>query len=333
MYRYFLALAVSSALAACSGGNPNDAGNDEGVGTGAQPLIDEPQPTTVDEEPDPTPTVDETDPFGNDLDDDLSMNDVEFDTTTGELVLNNLPFDGEDNLYARDAAASAALASAGSNFDAYRNVGGANNYYAVFRQTATGYSRATAVGTDNYIEFGFGGLAAQRLEGTGALPNANQEYVFTGEYAAVRTVLDDEDTVDPVNGSIIQYVAGTIRIDVDIEDFDDTGAVEGIVTNRAFFDANGIAIPDLTGTGEFITLRTADINFDTWTINASSATAVLDNEAGASGTWEGIFAGPNGEEVAGIVFIEGSGPIGIDPDSGEYVMVQVRESGGFVASR
>jgi hypothetical protein len=46
-----------------------------------------------------------------------------------------------------------------------------------------------------------------------------------------------------------------------------------------------------------------------------------------------LFAGPNGEEVAGIVVVSGTGPIGIDPATGDLIEVQVRETGGFIATR
>ena len=162
----------------------------------------------------------------------------------------------------------------------------------------------------------------------GALPKPDQSYIFNGEYAAVRTI------IDPDTGSQIQYVAGTVQIRVDIEDFDDTGAVEGIIADRTFFDSNGVAIDDLNGSGEFIGLSTAEINFDNWTIGSAEASINGGyGTTGATGTWEGLFAGPNGEEVAGIVVIEGTGPIGIDVDTGEYIEVQVREVGGFVAER
>ncbi|WGW05434.1 hypothetical protein [Tropicibacter oceani] len=340
MNRIILALALASVLAACTGGNPNDSGNDDGIGTGTQPLVDEEVPDNVDEEG----STDNSGPdvYGTEANDLLTMNDVEFDTATGELVLNNMPFDGDDNLYARDATVSTSFRNAGSSFDAYRNVGGSNRYYAVFRQTDSGYSRVTAAGTDNYVTFGFGGVAAQRLKGNGALPNADQSYIFDGEYAAVRTI------IDPDTGSEMQYVAGTVRIRVDVEDFDTTGAVEGYIADRTFFDNNGVLIDDLNGTGEFITLSTAEINFDNWTIGSSDASVVggpqpttdPNNLGGlgggtttVAGTWEGLFAGPNGEEVAGIVVMEGSGAIGIDETTGDYVFVQVREVGGFVAER
>ncbi|MFZ7091961.1 hypothetical protein [Primorskyibacter sp. 2E233] len=324
MNRFILALALSSVLAACTGGNPGNSG-DDGIGSGTQPLVDEEVPTNV---PDEGTASTGPDVYGTSANEKLTMNDVDFDPATGELVLNNLPFDGDDNLYQRDAAVSTAFGTAGSSFDAYRNVAGTNRYYAVFRRTGSGYSQVTAVGTDNYVTFGFGGVAAQRLSGSGKLPTSNQSYIYDGEYAAVRTI------IDPDTGSQIQYVAGTTRIRVDIEDFDTTGAVEGYIADRTFFDNNGVPIDDLNGTGEFISLSTASINFDNWTIESSDATIVGGpGTTGATGTWEGLFAGPNGEEVAGIVVIEGTGPIGIDPATGEYIEVQVREVGGFVAER
>ncbi|WP_136439622.1 hypothetical protein [Pacificoceanicola onchidii] len=327
MKRTFVALALASVLAACEGGNPASDGESDGVGTGTQPLVDEPMPTNV-----PTEGTGNTGPdaYGGDINDDLTMNNVEFDTATGELVLNNLPFDGNDNTYARDAGVSGAFTGNGSSFSAYRNVEGTNRYYAVFRQSQMGYAQATAVGTDNYVTFGFGGAAAQRLEGSGALPDAEESYIFDGEYAAVRTV------IDPTTGSEMQYVIGTVRIRVDIEDFDDIGAVEGFIADRTFFDNAGVPINDLNGSNERISLGTAQIDFSNWTIESSTASVYNGNNTngvGATGTWEGLFAGPNGEEVAGIVVVEGLGPIGIDPDTGEYIEVDVREVGGFVATR
>lgn len=324
MYRTLLALAAASALAACDGGNPNASSQFTGVGTGAQPLVDEPEAT---ETGDTTAPV-ATDKYGSDFNSELTMNDVDFDPATGELVLNNMPFDGPDNVYARDAAGSAALALGGTAFDAYRNAAGPSNYYAVFRLSDAGFAQVAAAGTDRYVTFGFGGAGAERIDGTGngALPAANDQYIFNGEYAAVRTI------IDPDNGTAVQYVSGTAQIDVDIEDFDDIGAVEGIIVNRRFFDANGVEFVDIRNV-DFISLATAEINFDTWSINSSTASVIQAGDSNASGNWQGLFAGPNGEEVAGIVFVEGTGPIGLDPATGDFIEVSVRETGGFVAAR
>ncbi|WP_299922698.1 hypothetical protein [uncultured Pelagimonas sp.] len=325
MYRNLVALACAGVLAACASGE------------GSNPITDlDPDDTTlIDENTTPDePTTgdgdgeDSSNVFGDSLNNDrLTANEMSFDADTGELVLNNMPFDGDDNIYEVDKTISDNFGS--SNFNVYRNASGPASYFAVFRVSDSGYSQVGTAGTESYVSFGYGAAAAQRLSGSGALPDDQQTYVFTGEYAAVRTV------IDPDSGSIMQYVSGTATLRVDTEDFDDTGVVGGYIADRSFFDANGVQISDLDGVGDFITLTDTDINFDNWTIASADATVYTDNgtTAGASGSWDGLFAGPNGEEIAGVVVVEGSGPIGIDPDTGSYVEVQVRETGGFIATR
>ncbi len=336
MYRTIVALALASALAACDPASLSSSG-DSGIGTGAQPLIAEPEAVdgggTVDPDADPDPDNLYTSEL-DDASDELTVNEMTFDPDTGELVFNDLPFDsdkgvGGENVYTRDAGVSAALA--GSGFDAYRNAAGpraTQQFFAVFRRSATGFSEVGAVGSDRYLSFGFGGAAAQRLDGKGALPDTNDSYVFTGEYAAVRTVVDDD-----LNDTRIEYVSGVSLIDVDIQDFDVSGAVEGLIVSREFFDANGVNIADLSR-ADFLSLATAEINFDTWTISSSDASAVRsDGEVTQTGSWSGLFAGPNGEEVVGIVVVEGQGPVGIDPATGDFITQDVREVGGFIATR
>ena len=333
MYRNFLVLALAGAISACAmEGSSLDSGNDDGVGTGTQPLTGEEQPTNVPDEPTIGP-VSSVDVYGADLNADLRLNEVSYDPDTDELLLNNMPFDGDDGAYARDAAGTAGLASTGSGFGAYCNTSGQAEYYAVFRRSDNAYSQVVTAGTDRYFSFGFGGAAALRLDGTGALPDANQSYVFNGEYAGVRTIPDES------SGTSIQYVAGTAQIDVDIEDFDSVGAVEDLIVDRRFFDANGVQVAGLND-ADYISLATAQINFDDWTISSSTATVrsvgTTDPNVswtGATGNWEGLFAGPNGEEVAGIIVVEGDGPVGIDPATGDYIVREVRETGGFVATR
>ncbi|MBS0124818.1 hypothetical protein [Thetidibacter halocola] len=327
MYRYFLALALTGALSACGeeGGNPLLSGDP--VAQCPQPLT-ECEPASGGGTDAPDPVADQL--FASDFSDDLTANAVTYDPATNEVRINNLPFDGDDNIYAADAAATAALS--GTQFGAYRNVAGSNQYYAVFRRTASGYGQAMAVGGDSYLSFGYGGAAAQRLNGDGALPSANGTYVFNGEYAAVRTVIDT--SVDP-SQSRVQYVAGTVQLDVDIRDFDNIGAVEGVVVNRTFFDNNGVRLNELDGVN-YISLATTNINFDSWSINAGSAQVVASAPGltgSATGDWQGLFTGPNGEEIAGIVVVDGTGPIGVDPGTGDFIEVQTRETGGFVAAR
>lgn len=335
MYRIFAALALTSALAACDGATLSD-GATPGIGTGAQPLVADPA-TTDDPTVDPTADTDPDTLLTSELanaDASLTVDTMTYDPATGDLVFNNLPFDSDkvatgENTYVRDASVTAALAGAGTGFEGYRNAGGPrtnSQYFAVFRRSASDFSQVGAVGSDRYLSFGFGGAVAQRLSGSGKLPTDNDSYVFTGEYAAVRTVVDE------TTGTRMEYVAGTSIIEVDIEDFDVSGAVEGLIVNRRFFDANGVQLTDLDG-ADFISLATADINFDTWTITSSDATVVRAGENGQTGSWSGLFAGPNGEEVAGIVVVEGDGPVGIDPATGEFILQSTRETGGFIATR
>ena len=189
MYRTIAALALASALAACDGTSLSDGGS-SGIGIGAQPLVAEPATGTG-----TTTTTTDADPdnlYASELSNasaDLTVDKMTFDPTTGELVFNNLPFDSNkavtgENSYTANAGVTTALAGVGSGFTAYRNAGGTSansQYFAVFRRSASGNSQVGTVGSDRYLSFGFGGAAAQRLNGAGALPNATDAYVFTGE--------------------------------------------------------------------------------------------------------------------------------------------------------
>ncbi|MEN9061699.1 hypothetical protein [Ponticoccus litoralis] len=187
-----------------------------------------------------------------------------------------------------------------------------------------------------------GGIGVERLSGTGALPVANATYVFSGEYAGVRTLYPD--TRNPQEQ--IQYVTGTTEITVDIEDYDETGSVRGLVLDRKVFDAMGVELTETNATGDtvgdatYLRLDPNTINFENWSIDSGNMQMVRRNgpDAGTpageiGGRWSGLFAGPNGEEVAGIVVVQGETPVGIDPVSGEYVEVTVREVGSFVGER
>lgn len=331
MYRIIAALALASALSACDGANLSSSGNNSGIGTGAQPLVPEPAPVPT---PPPPPSPDK---FADTAQ--LTMNDIDYDPNTGELILNNMTFD-DANPYVRDAVASAALRGAGSGFDVYRNAAGPDQYFAVFRRTdnvqvAAAASRSTvfrrAIDT--------GGVGAERVSGNGALPMSNATYIFTGEYAGVRTLNPDDRDVQEE----IQYVIGVSQITVDINDLDETGSVRGLILDRTVFDSLGVELTDTgvegadVGGATFIRLDPSSINFDNWSIDTGAAQLVqlaganAGNEA--SGTWSGLFAGPQGAEVAGIVVVEGNTPIGIDPVTGEYVEVDVREVGTFVGTR
>ncbi|CUH78582.1 hypothetical protein [Tropicibacter naphthalenivorans] len=322
MYRNFIALAVAGVLAACSAGtNPlNSSDPEAGVGTGEQPLVTEPDP---DENENADPNA--LNVYGEDANADLFMDNMSFDASTGELVLNALPYDGEESVYTRDAARSAGLARGGSTFDVFTNAAGSADYYAVFRRSDSGYSQVGAVALDpaNANDRLAGGVAAQRLRDIDNDPIG--AFTFTGEYAAVRTVQAD-------SGTDIQYVAGTVTLNVDTTQADGANAVSGNIDDRTFFDANGALIAELTNANE-VYLSLSDIDYTDWTIGSASAIASGSGTTTVTGTWDGILTGPNGEEIAGIVVLEGDQPVGIDPVTGGYTEVEVREAGGFIAAR
>jgi len=251
--------------------------------------------------------------------DDMTMNALRYDdngtpgdTSDDVLLINNLPFDGTDGTsggYARMAGGALP-----GSFEVYESpVTAERRYFAVFRRTAN--SQVAAAGTGDYLEFGYGGATAQRLSGSTLLP-ANGEYTYTGEYAAVRitTLTGGRDDVE--------YITGQATMLVDITDFDITGAVEGTINNRFLYDSYGTLIG---GLDDFVTLATADIDFDNKLTLSSTATG-YDTTQLTSGKWQSIFTGPNGEEIAGFVFLEGNVAAGADDDI-------VRETGVFIALR
>jgi len=296
MMRQYLTLSLVALLAACGDGQPFDF-------------------TDGDESADADTSEDNY--YADDLNEDLTMNALIYnegdpnDPTDDTLTVNNLPFDGSD---IDEGAYDKTTATAGS-YDVYESVGagqgGDRTYFAVFRRTSN--SQVAAVGTGDYIGFGFGGATAQRLGNTN-LPS-DGEYTYTGEYAAVRITTADGGTDD------VEFVSGDVTMNVDIADFDETGAVEGIIDDRILYDNTGTQIGTIDG---YISLATAQIDFENEATLSSTAIAIENGEEIAIGNWQAVFTGPDGEEIAGFLVIEGTESD--DPNSDE-----MRETGVFIA--
>ncbi len=282
MIRTFKAMSVAVCLVGCGDGNPF---------------------TDTEEE---APDVDPGNVYFDDAGQGLVVNNIGYDAATDQVIINNIPFDDPQNRY--DRIATEAFTN---SFDAYESnpAPGTNEiqYFAVFRQTSN--SQVAAAGTDRYLDFGYGGAGAQRLSGRPNLPTTGI-YSYNGEYAAVRTTLDTSA------GNTVGYVTGDATMRVDFDDFDGTGAVGGSISNRTLYDTTGAPIGPLAG---YISLQDTDIDFANQTIVEADTTAIDGTGAVAgTGNWSGIFAGPNGEEIAGIVFVESA---------------DVREIGGMVTNR
>lgn len=254
--------------------------------------------------------------YATDLNEDLTANSISFDATNDQLIVNNIPFDGPTGEYTRRAGVGFGTTGA----QAYESAAGARQYYAIFQQTASGNAQTTAIGTDSYISFGFGGGTAQRINSSITLPGVG-EFTYTGTYAAVRTTL-----VGGVGPGDVSFVTADATVEVDILDFDTTGAVEASTGARTIYDLDGNVIDTIGG----IALATTGIDFDNATILEGSASGFeLDPATGIlepiqTGTYTGVFAGANANEVALLISLEGTGGFATPEDS-------VRETGGIIA--
>jgi hypothetical protein len=319
MRRLITAVAITAVLAGCDGENP---------------FMDEVEvePTIETGVPPEDTVADDGTIFATDINADLTADAFSYDDqgtvdpADDTLRINNIPFDNSDisgGGYTRSAA------TLPNGFDVYEsNASGmpSRQYYAVFQRLT--YSEVAAIGTGDYNTFGFGGATAQQLDSTNGIPpESTSFYTFAGDYAAVRITTNAGGSDD------VEYITGDATLFVDILDFDVNGAVEGVIDNRQLFDVNGNPLGLLT---DFVSLATAGIDFTTGDIGSSVASGnefVINPDTGApelsnttTGEWQGIFAGPNGAEIAGFVVLEG------DTNEAEVDDI-VRETGVFIVVR
>lgn len=237
----------------------------------------------------------------------LTMSAYSFDDTTGELKLVDLPFDASDDTYT--LISSTAL---GNGFSLYESNPASSDatmqYYAVFRRSDSGNSQVVAAATSGFSSLGRAGLAATRLNDTITLPS-DGNYRYTGQYAGLR-VTEESSATDTVTGDVFLLI-----------DFDDndTGTIVGNITNRVPRDAATLAVGDPLAS---VALKTSAIDRVNSRVVEGEAAETGDGESG-SGSWQAIFAGPNGEEIAGVLLLSDSST-GPDPQA-------VREVGGFIA--
>lgn len=237
------------------------------------------------------PNVSVNSKFAYDLAEGLTMNSVEYDEANQELVINNLPFDGPAGRY-----------------DLLRNFGGGEVYES--RQTATTgqikhYAvflrsdeiEAAAAAGANWIGFGYGGANIVRDGSSFSLPS-DGEYVYVGDYSAVRTFSDR---------SGLELVSGDVRILLDVNDFDPVdgiqGAIVGTISNREITTTGGGSRQNLENvTLAVVSFTTTDGTFD----DGSAATFLADGSADGSGSFDGFFAGTNSTDIGANVVMTGT---------------------------
>ncbi len=197
--------------------------------------------------------------------------------------------------------------------------------------SATGTTAFALVRTGSYTNYGFGGFVLKRNVAV-SLPTSGQA-AYRGNYAGLR---------DFESRAGMEQTAGDMQIDIDFSDFNAGNAVKGTITNRRVYDLSGTDI-------------TRSI-LDAWAADPSVAQSVLptlvfsvgpgvmdasgqltgnlkSNISNADGTvqvfedgnYYAIVAGPNSEEIVGVIVVESA-----DPRS---TTGNVRETGGFILYR
>ncbi|MEM1372964.1 MAG: hypothetical protein AAGF78_01140 [Pseudomonadota bacterium] len=248
---------------------------------------------------DETQTLDQEDPNTNnqrflfDPDNKLTMNSVEYDETTDQLIINNLPFDGPDGEYDFQRTQG----GAGVYASQMTPTTGQIQHYAVYLSTDN--IEATAAGGRDWIDFGFTGAHLSRE--TYALPGGVGEYIYLGDYAGIRT-FDDRGG--------LQITSGNAELLLDILDFDNNGVVEGAIVGtvgpRTRTDSDGTPLATLPS------ISLATVSFDPATgifVEGGVTTPTPDGEVRDAGTYEGVIAGSGGEDIGVMLVMTGSAEV------------------------
>ncbi|SEQ63590.1 hypothetical protein SAMN05428995_105383 [Loktanella sp. DSM 29012] len=270
------------------------------------------------------------------------VTDVSYNAANDTFSVDNLGFDGE-NVYTRKTGALATLGTTRvyeadatvRDFltgDPVSQIVPYVALYGVSKNRVDGDPRTSfaIVRTGGYAGYGFGGYVYERNGGT-VLPNEGQA-TFSGDYAGVRVFAPAR--------SQLEYVTGQMSIDIDFEDFNANDAVKGAITNRRFFDENGVRI--VTGTGpddlqspnvpiivvegskSLSTAGEIEVELQNFILNESG---VLEPYEG--GKFTGIIAGDttsgSGGEIVGVVVLESEDP--------RFEGITAQETGGVILYR
>ncbi|WP_143849564.1 hypothetical protein [Octadecabacter ascidiaceicola] len=225
------------------------------------------------------------------------MNSVNYDAVNDELVINNLPFDGTDGRY--DSVAGSETTDAnGVRREFYESrqttTTGLIKHYAVFIDSA--FLEATAAAGRDWGNFGNAGANINRSSFNLPL-TAETEYRYVGVYAGTRTY-------DRRSG--IELVTGDVTLLLDTADFDPNGNLQGDIAG--WVDNRVRVAPGLTGGGPLPRVSLFEVSFDPATgvwDEGVARTFDSDGQTRDNGTYSGLIAGNNGEEMGGYLVMEG----------------------------
>ena len=249
---------------------------------------------------------------------------------TGTISINNLPFDGVSSQGGAYTPRPGVVLPNGTVYQNTPSGPAEDQYYAVvLASAATGTGALVgAVATNVYAGSGYGGAYASRTS-SGLPATRPQAYIYNGSYNGIRVI---RQAVAGSPNNTIQLTTGTAQVNIDLQDFDLTGAIRCAVTGRRLYDVNGAFIANMDGFELVIT------DLDPTTLTTSGGTTRTTNADGSdaqTGTWTGLVSGPNGEEVVGFVLLEGNVSDG-DPNFDAVLtnpVVTGRETGGFITTR
>ncbi|MBV1865863.1 MAG: hypothetical protein KUG74_15720 [Rhodobacteraceae bacterium] len=223
---------------------------------------------------------------------------IEYDASTDQLIVESLPFD--DNVFEGRYDRRKAFDVPG--FKAYRSIRGFDNYIAYYGTSSTGNVSTAIVAQDGYRDHGHAGAGYARKTAVN-LPSSTQKAYFSGSYVGLRTFNDPREFLDTITGNA--------QMEADFSD----GKVRGWIRNR-------IADKNISGdpVRADISLLETDIDTDEAIFSGfvEPGFVKVATDPDPIGTYYGLFGGPDGKEIAGVVVIEVDG---------------VRETGSFVAEQ
>jgi len=242
-----------------------------------------------------------------------------YDDANDEFTIDNLPFDGNDNLYVRvpgPGTAGNPVVTLDPNvalphqFAVYDNDSGVNAYKLVYGVGTSTQTRFAIVRSPDYADYGFGGFVYER-DGSVVIPQGGSAD-FTGEYAGIRNF-------DSQGG--VQLVDGDILINVDFEDLNAGDAVQGFITGRNVYDPDtgNVLVANLPT----LTLNTGSIS-DAGEISGTASSVDSGGDPFETGEYFGIISGTNADEIVGIVVVTSDNPATAGG--------KIQETGGFLAN-
>ena len=269
---------------------------------------------------------------------------ITYNAATNTFSVDNLGFDG-NNAYTQVTYAGTPLGTRLGQYRVYEAAPIVNDsltglpiqqfqHRLLAGVSRTGNTEFALVRTGAYTGYGFGGFILKRNVAV-SLPTTGQAG-YSGGYVGLR---------DFQGRGGLEYTTGDMTMAIDFEDFNDGDAVQGRISNRRIYDMAGNDITQQvldawdnstnTDFAQGSVLPTLQFAVGPGAIDANgeirgelaSQVQLADGSLRPyeAGSYYAIVAGPNADEVVGIIVVTST-----DPRSPN---VTARETGGFILYR